>query len=104
MEKDTLIFDLDGTLLDTMGDLHACFNYAIGEFGFPKRSYDEIQSFIGHGVKCAIEKSLPNKVDEETLEKITESFKKHYFEHMDDYTRPYDGIIDVLEYLKQLPH
>lgn len=101
MGKDTLIFDLDGTLLNTMGDLHACFNHAIAECGFPPRSYDEIQSFIGHGVKCAIEKSLPHKVDEKTLEKIIANFKEYYSKHIDDYTKPYDGIIEMLEYLKE---
>ena len=101
MEKDTLIFDLDGTLLNTMGDLHACFNYAIAEFGFPKRSYDEIQSFIGHGVKCAIEQSLPGKVDEKTLDEIIAAFKRYYAEHNADYTKPYDGIVDMLKVLKE---
>ncbi|MBQ3641918.1 HAD family hydrolase [bacterium] len=100
MEKNTLIFDLDGTLLNTMGDLHAGFNHAISEFGYKPRTYDEIQSFIGNGVRQAIKLSLPDDVQEKTVDKIVDSFKTYYKEHMDEKTKPYDGITEMLKRLK----
>ena len=101
MEKDTILFDLDGTLLNTMGDLHNAFNYAIGVFGFAPRTIDEIQSFVGNGVERAIELALPHKVDEATFNKIYDEFVAYYRNNMTVETKPYDGILEMLEELKQ---
>lgn len=100
MIKDTIIFDLDGTLLNTLEDLHACFNKAITEYGYPKRTLDEIKSFVGNGIKKAIERALPRNIEESELNKIVNYFRSYYEEHMLELTKPYDGIIEMLEVLK----
>ena len=99
-KKDTIIFDLDGTLLNTLEDLHACFNKAITEYGYPRRTLDEIKSFVGNGIKKAIERALPSNIEESELNKIVNYFRSYYEEHMLELTKPYDGIIGMLEELK----
>lgn len=101
MEKDTIIFDLDGTLLNTLGDLHACFNYAIKSYGYKERTLDEIRTFVGNGVVKAIEMALPERVSDDKLNQITNLFKQYYQNHMFELTRPYDGIIPLLHKLKE---
>jgi len=101
MKKNTIIFDLDGTLLNTLADLHACFNEAITSFGYPKRTLTEIKSFVGNGIKKAIERALPNGVEEEMLNKIVDYFRFYYAEHMLEFTKPYDGILELLKELKE---
>ena len=98
---DTIIFDLDGTLLNSLGDLHACFNHAIEHFGYPTRTIDEIKSFVGNGIKKAIERALPCNVSNEELNKITNYFRDYYKDHMLELTKPYKGIIDLLTKLKE---
>lgn len=100
-EINTIIFDLDGTLLNTLDDLHACFNYAIKSFGYPERTLDEIRSFVGNGIKTAIKRALPDSVNEEELEEILEFFRPYYKENMLKLTKPYDGIIELLKDLKK---
>jgi len=96
---DTVIFDLDGTLLNTLDDLTAGFNYAISSFGYPERTAGEIRSFVGNGIKKAIERALPQKVSEDEFNKITECFMDYYQKNMDKQTRPYEGITELLETL-----
>lgn len=97
---DTIIFDLDGTLLNSLEDLHACFNHAIEHFGYPSRNIEEIKSFVGNGIKKAIERALPHEVSSEELDKITDYFREYYKDHMLELTKPYDGVIDLLINLK----
>lgn len=97
MKIDTIIFDLDGTLLNSLGDLHACFNHAIKSFGYPERSLNEIKSFVGNGIKKAIERALPKPVEDRDLNKIVDYFRIYYRDHMREFTKPYDGIIEMLE-------
>ncbi len=99
MKIDTVIFDLDGTLLNSLGDLHACFNHAIKSFGYPERSLEEIKSYVGNGIKKAIERALPNPIDDSNLNKIVDYFRIYYREHMLEFTQPYDGVIEMLEEL-----
>lgn len=96
----TVIFDLDGTLLNSLGDLHACFNYAITQYGYPARTLDEIKSFVGNGIKKAIERALPYKVEDDELNKIVSLFKEYYQAHMNELTFPYEGIIPMLKELQ----
>ena len=98
---DTIIFDLDGTLLNSLNDLHACFNHAIEHFGYPTRSIDEIKSFVGNGIKKAIERALPYEVSNDKLDRITNYFRAYYKEHMLELTKPYNGIIELLTNLKE---
>ena len=100
MKFDLVIFDLDGTLTDTLEDLKNSVNYALSEFGFPERSIDEIRSFVGNGVRKLIYLSVPELTGEETAEKCLEVFKAYYKDHSLVKTKPYDGIVEVLETLK----
>jgi len=100
MEINTVIFDLDGTLLNTLDDLYLAFNYAIKSFGYPERSKEEIKSFVGNGIKKAIERALPEKVSEEELNYIINVFKDYYQKNMYKNTKVYDGILQMLAELK----
>lgn len=97
----TVIFDLDGTLLDTLGDLHASVNYALGKMGYPARTVDEIRRFIGNGVVKLIERSVPVGTDKGSEKKCLDIFRAHYLEHMNDRTAPYEGILLLLEKLRE---
>ncbi|MBQ3137395.1 MAG: HAD family hydrolase [Clostridia bacterium] len=96
-----VIFDLDGTLLDTLDDLMNAVNFALREFSFPERSREEIRSFIGNGVIKLMERSTPDGIDSITQEKCFDSFRRYYLDHMADNTAPYEGIISMLEELKK---
>lgn len=95
-----VIFDLDGTLLNTLDDLAASVNFALHEFGFPKRTVDEVRRFIGNGVITLMQRATPDGIDGETFEKCFTAFRGHYLTHMLDSTRPYDGIAEMLAALK----
>ncbi len=96
-----VIFDLDGTLLDTLDDLMNSVNFALRKFSFPERTKEEIRSFIGNGVIKLMERSTPEDTDSITQEKCLEVFREHYLMHMYDNTAPYKGIISLLEKLKK---
>lgn len=100
MKYDAVIFDLDGTLTDTLGDLKNSVNYAMREFGFPERTLDEVRSFVGNGVKRLIDLSVPENTDSETAERCLSVFKEYYKNNSLVETKPYDGIIPMLEELK----
>jgi len=91
-----VIFDMDGTLLNTLEDLQISTNFALEKFNFPERSLEEVRNFVGNGVKKLIERAVPKNCDTKTTEKCLEIFKKHYSENMYNHTKPYDGILDVL--------
>lgn len=101
MKKDIIIFDLDGTLLNTLSDLSEAFNFAISKFGYPKRRKEEIKAFIGNGVKKAIQRCLPREVDESRLDEITEVFKKYYEKNITNETYVYNGITEELKKIKK---
>lgn len=99
--KNTVIFDLDGTLLDTLDDLTASANYAMEEMGFPLRSKDEIRNFVGNGILVLIKKCVPEGTDDQTIENALNIFKKHYGIHCNDFTKPYDGIKELIAALQE---
>ena len=94
------IFDLDGTLLDTLGDLHASVNFALREFGFPERTIDEVRRFIGNGVVKLMERSTPDGIDEAVQKACLDVFRAHYLEHMSDTTAPYVNVVDLLKSIR----
>lgn len=96
----SVIFDLDGTLLDTLGDLHAAVNYALREFSFPERSLDEVRSFIGNGVVKLMERSTPDGIDSETQTRCLDVFRAYYLEHMRDMTAPFEGVTELMAELR----
>lgn len=103
MDKiDTVIFDLDGTLLDTLSDLAASVNYALEKNGMPARTVDEVRRFVGNGIGKLMERAAPEGTDSDTVQKVLGDFRKHYKEHCMDMTRPYDGIMEMLGELRSL--
>ena len=96
---DTVIFDLDGTLLDTLDDLMISTNYALRQMGYAERSREDIRSFVGNGVKKLIERAVPNDASNEEIEETLSIFKKYYTENSEVHTKPYDGILPLLDHL-----
>lgn len=100
MKYDTYIFDLDGTLLNTLRDLADSCNYALRKNGMPERTLDEVRKFVGNGVKKLMERAIPGGIDNPAFEKTYEDFRKYYLVHSLDTTMPYDGMMPVLKRLK----
>lgn len=96
---DTIIFDLDGTLLNTLEDLADSTNYALAQFGLPRRTIEEIRYFVGNGVELLIKRAVAGALSEEEEQKCLEVFRKHYSENMNNKTRPYDGILTLIKKL-----
>lgn len=96
----TVIFDLDGTLLYTLEDLTDSTNYALAQFGYPKRTVAEVRTFVGNGVALLIERAIPDGSNNPNCKECLEIFKKHYSENMYNKTKPYDGVMSMLKSLK----
>lgn len=100
MKTRLVIFDLDGTLLNTIADLAASANYALKTLGFPARQEEECRSFVGNGVTKLLERALPAEAKTaDNVAKMREVFQKHYDEHNADATSVYPGISSLLEEL-----
>lgn len=100
MNYDTYIFDLDGTLLNTLQDLTASANYALRSSGMPEKSLEEVRKFLGNGVKKLMERSVPEGLANPMFEDIYETFREHYLVHSLDTTKPYPGVMETLKELK----
>lgn len=98
---DTLIFDLDGTILDTLGDLADSVNFALESNGLPVRTYEEVRSFVGNGIRNLIERCVPAGTDAELTNKVFVDFKARYKTHCKVKTIPYDGIKELLDRLAE---
>ena len=95
-----IIFDLDGTLIDTREDIANACNYALEQCGFPVHALDEYNMLVGRGIDNLFRGALPEgHKDEDMVAKMRSIFVPYYNEHKCDFTRPYDGIIDALEEL-----
>lgn len=101
MKYETLIFDLDGTLLNTLDDLCASVNYALSLCGYPSRTLNEVRRFVGNGIRLLMERAVPNGVTGTEFEKVFDLFKTHYAENSRNKTAPYDGVIDLLREAKK---
>ena len=99
MHIKAIIWDLDGTLLDTLDDLAASVNFALAQNGMPARGRDEVRQFVGNGTAKLIQRSVPQGTPEERTRLVHEAFLAHYAEHNQDKTRPYDGILPLLDAL-----
>ena len=96
----TYIFDLDGTLLDTLGDLAASVNYALRKHGMPEHTLEDIRWFVGNGVRLLMERSVSGGSENPDFEEVFSTFRSHYMEHSLDTTCPYPGIMDMLAELR----
>ena len=90
------IFDLDGTLLDTLDDLAGSVNHALESESLPTRSILEVRSFIGNGIRNLIDRSVPADTDPAVTDRVFAAFKAHYALHSKDITHPYEGVCELL--------
>lgn len=96
----TVIFDLDGTLLNTLEDLADAVNAVMKEHGYPERTLDEVRRFVGNGIRRLMEQAVPSYVMGEEFEHVFEEFRSYYTEHCQIKTRAYDGVMKLLKDLK----
>lgn len=100
MKIATIVFDLDGTLMDTLQDLAESTNYALCQYGFPQHSIEKIRSFVGNGVRVLMERAVPGGAANPLFEKAFRTFKEHYVAHCRDHSGLYAGIASMLDTLK----
>ena len=100
-EYDIYVFDLDGTLLDTLDDLTNSVNAALEHEGLPVHTREEIRGFVGNGVRLLMERSIPGGASHPSFDKVFAFFRRHYMEHGADNTRPYPGIMPLLNQLRE---
>lgn len=98
---DTVIFDLDGTLLNTLEDIADSANYSLTQSGYPGRSLEEIRSFVGNGLGHLMELCLPGGINNPHYDKCIADFRRHYYGNMQNKTKPYDGILELLKQLSK---
>ena len=96
----TVIFDLDGTLLDTLQDLADSANYALAQSGFPTRTREEVRAFVGNGVGMLIHRAVPTGTSPQAEAACLDCFRAHYLTNMSHKTAPYPGILPMLDRLK----
>ncbi len=95
-----VVFDLDGTLLDTLDDLCGAVNATLKKFAFPTRTKEEVRSFIGNGIRLLVGRAMGD-CSHPQLDEALEEFKRYYAEHCKDETRPYEGIMPLLGRLRE---
>lgn len=97
--KKAIVFDLDGTLLNTLEDLTDSTNYALRTCGFPERTLEEVRRFVGNGIRKLIERAVPADTDAEKISECFTVFCEHYKQNMENKTAEYTGISDMLSVL-----
>lgn len=95
-----VIFDLDGTILDTLEDLTNSTNYALELYKMPKHSIEDIRNYVGNGIANLIHRAVEPGCDDDKEKMVLDAFKNHYKEHCADCTKPYPGVLDLLKNLK----
>ncbi len=100
MKYKAVIFDLDGTLLDTLDDLTDSVNRLLASHGCPKRTKNEVRFFVGNGIYKLVERALPSDTDVQTVDKCYKEFTQIYKLNMMNKTKPYNGITDLISLLK----
>lgn len=97
--KKVIIFDLDGTLLDTLDDLRMSVNFALSKFGCQLRTREQVRKDIGNGVTMLIKRSVPQGFSQQNYDKCLSIFRKHYIANYNNYTHPYSGLYDIIKKL-----
>lgn len=97
----TVVFDLDGTLLDTLQDLADSVNYALRTHGLPERTTAEVRQMLGNGIRYLMEHAVPAGMVPEAFEPVFDTFRTYYVDHCLDKTQPYDGILPMLDCLRR---
>lgn len=101
MKYKTAIFDLDGTLLDTLEDLAAAVNAALKRNNMPVRTMEEVRQFVGNGIVKLMERAVPEGTDNPSFGQAMHDFRQYYSEHCNDRTKAYPGILRLLRWLKE---
>lgn len=101
MKYKALFLDLDGTILDTIEDIRVSVNYSLVKHGFTPRTIEQIRLSLGYGSPHLIKTSIEKEVDEKTFKAVFDDYKEHYKNHVDIFTKPYDGCLEILTKLKQ---
>jgi phosphoglycolate phosphatase len=96
-----VIFDLDGTLLNTIDDLADCTNYILQKNGFPTHKIEAYKYFVGNGVVTLLQRALPKDIPENIFNNILQDFMHHYEMHKEEKTTPYEGMVETLEILQE---
>lgn len=102
MKYDLIIFDMDGTILNTLEDLKNSLNYVLQQAGYQIRTLEEVRTFVGNGIRKTIERALPSDIEEEKVDELFSLFMDYYAIHNTDNTKPYNGVIELLKELKHL--
>lgn len=101
MKYKAVIFDMDGTILNTLEDLKNATNYSLRQFGMPERSLEEVRMFVGNGIRKLVERAVPSGTSEEKIAQVLDVFLEYYEIHSADNTSPYPGILELVEKLKK---
>lgn len=101
MKYKAVIFDMDGTILNTLEDLKNATNYSLRQFGMPERSLEEVRMFVGNGIRKLVERAVPAGTSGEKIAQILDVFLEYYEIHSADNTSPYPGILELVEKLKK---
>ncbi len=101
MKYKAVIFDMDGTILNTLEDLKNATNYSLRQFGMPERSLEEVRMFVGNGIRKLVERAVPAGTSEEKIAQVLDVFLEYYEIHSADNTSPYPGILELVEKLKK---
>lgn len=98
---DTIIFDLDGTLLNTLEDLTDSVNYVMERYGYPVHTIDEVRRYVGNGAAKLIERAVPQGSGNPLYREVLEAYREHYAAHCEGKTAPYAGVMEMLAGAKQ---
>lgn len=98
----TVIFDLDGTLLNTLEDLTDCVNHTMKVFGYKERTIEEVRRFVGNGIGMLVKRAVPDYVTDEQYEKVFAEYKMYYTENCQVKTKPYDGVLELVNKLHNM--
>lgn len=102
MKYSAVIFDMDGTILNTLEDLKISLNHALELNGFAKRSLEEVRRFVGNGIRRLVELGVPENTDAESIDRVFADFNAYYAQHCNDNTKAYDGITELIKELDKL--
>lgn len=101
MRKKLIIFDMDGTILNTIEDIADAVNYILKKYDKPKKKVEEVKYFVGNGLKKTLERSILPEVNDSWIDKVYPEFTAYYKEHANEKTESYGGIIEVIKELRK---
>lgn len=101
MAYQLIIFDMDGTILNTLEDLHNSLNHALELSHFPEKNLSQVKSYVGNGIRRLIERAVPEQANETQILQVFQDFMTHYELHCTDSTRPYEGVPELIKTLRK---